>query len=186
MGRSKALLPCPPHGDTFVSRVIKTLWMGGVVEVAVVGRAGDTDLQREVQRAGPQACYVPNLSADLGQLSSVLVGISYAEQIGAGAAMIVPVDMPSIGAATVAALLHAFETGSHSIVRAVHRGRHGHPVIFAARLFDELRRADPSVGARAIMHANPSRVRDVVVDDSGVLLDIDTPVDYKALLDDSG
>ena len=38
-------------------------------------------------------------------------------------------------------------------MRAVHNGRHGHPVIFARAVFQELRHADQSVGARAVVRA---------------------------------
>jgi CTP:molybdopterin cytidylyltransferase MocA len=49
-------------------------------------------------------------------------------------------------------------------------------VIFKQRLFDALRRADPSAGAKAVLRANP--IEDVEVPDPGVAEDIDTPEDY--------
>lgn len=60
-------------------------------------------------------------------------------------------------------------------------GRHGHPVLFGRALFDELRRADPDVGARAVVRAEPGRVLDVEIDAPGVLRDVDWPSDYAAL-----
>ena len=186
MGRSKALLPCPPDGETFVTRAIRTLERGGVAGIVVVGRGTGDDLEREVTGSSPAAAYIVNLSADLGQLSSLLVAIEYAHRNAAEAVMFLPVDMPSIRADTVRALVCAFAEGSQPIVRAVHGGRHGHPVIVASSLFDEFRRADPAVGARAVLRADPSRIRDVEVDDPGVLRDVDTPLDYQALLGERG
>src|SRR4051812_22272172 len=183
MGRSKALLPCPPDSGTFLRRAITTLHAGGVADVVVVGRPADRDLEDEVMRS-PRAVYLANMSAALGQLSSVLVGIEYAERIVADAVMILPVDMPLVLAAMVRTLLDAFEAAPQPIARAVHRGRHGHPVIVAASLFDELRHADPTIGARAVMRGDPSRILDVDVDDPGVLRDVDTPDDYQALIDE--
>jgi molybdenum cofactor cytidylyltransferase len=69
------------------------------------------------------------------------------------------------------------------VLRATHQGRHGHPVIFAATLFPALRRADPKVGARALLHQDPSRVRNLEVDDPGVLRDFDWPTDYRGLFE---
>src|SRR5215212_10103441 len=138
MGRSKALLPCPSASQTFVTRAITTLYAGGLADVAVVGRAADQDLEDEVKRSSPPAFYLANPSADLGQLSSVLAAIAYAERVLAGAIMILPVDMPSVLPATVRMLLQAFEAAPQPIARAVHRGTHGHPVIVAASIFDEL------------------------------------------------
>jgi molybdenum cofactor cytidylyltransferase len=65
---------------------------------------------------------------------------------------------------------------SAPIVRAVHGGRHGHPVIFKRRVFDALRAADPSVGAKEVVRS--AGIEDVEVDDPGVLTDVDTPGDY--------
>ena len=181
MGTPKALLRHPADGRTFVAHTISTLDSGGVAEVAVVGRADDAGLQDEVSRSG--AVFLENPSADLGQLSSVLVGIGYAERRGADAVMMLPVDIPLIRAATVRALLGAFAAGGQPLARAVHRGQHGHPVIVAASLFPELRAADPSVGARVVLRRDPSRVCNVEVDDPGVLRDFDVPDDYRRLLD---
>ena len=76
-------------------------------------------------------------------------------------------------------LLAAISNGHLPLVRATHNGRHGHPVVFARRVFDELRHADPSVGARAIVPRHVLEGIDLEVDDAGVLLDIDEPADYE-------
>ena len=48
-------------------------------------------------------------------------------------------------------------------------------------MFDELRRADPEAGARAVVRAHQGAVLNVDVDDPGVVGDIDTPEDYRRL-----
>lgn len=181
MGTPKALLRHPRDGRTFVAHTISTLDSGGVAEVAVVGRPDDAELRDEVSRSSA-AAFLENPSSELGQLSSVLVGIQYAEHRGADAVMMLPVDTPLIRADTVRALLDAFAAGGQPVARAVHGGEHGHPVIVAASLFPELRAADPSLGARAVLRRDPSRVRNVEVDDPGVLRDFDVPEDYRRLL----
>ena len=65
--------------------------------------------------------------------------------------LVTPVDAPLVGAATVRQLLAAISNRHLPLVRATHNGRHGHPVVFARKVFDELRHADPGVGARAIV-----------------------------------
>ena len=182
MGRPKALLPCPPDGQTFVSQAVRTLRAGGVAEVAVIGRPDDSGLRDEVGRLGPPIPYLENPAPELGQLSSLLVGVSYAEACGADGVMVLPVDIPSVKSATVAALLEAFDRGPEPLVRAAYRGHHGHPVIFGRSLFAELNAADPGVGARGVVRRDPSRVRDLDVDDPGVLRDVDVPDDYRRLL----
>jgi molybdenum cofactor cytidylyltransferase len=180
MGRPKALLPCPPDGETFVARVVGTLLQGGVQPVLVVGRRGDTALYREVGRLGRGAAYVVNPAAEEGQLSSVLAGLEAADRAGATAILLMPVDVPQVRPGTIASVLRAFALKGASIVRATHQGRHGHPVLFARAVFEELRTADPGVGARAVVHADAGRVLNLEVDDPGVLRDFDRPAEYEA------
>ena len=55
-------------------------------------------------------------------------------------------------------------------------------MIFDRSVFDELRSADPSVGAKAVFAAHRDRVLDVEVEDAGAFEDIDTPEDYQRVL----
>ena len=57
-------------------------------------------------------------------------------------------------------------------------------MIFDRALFDELRRADPALGAKAIVRAHADAIVNVPVDDDGAFHDIDTPDDYGRLRDD--
>jgi molybdenum cofactor cytidylyltransferase len=181
MGRSKALLPCGDSGDTFVRRLAAALCEGGVEEALVIGRPDDDELRAEVEALAVRARYVENPKADEGQLSSVLAGLAAADRPGVRAILVTPVDAPMIAPATVAALIAAFRSSAAPILRAVHLGRHGHPVIFSREVFGDLRHADPALGARAVLRAHAPRVVDVEVADPGVLGDIDTPADYDAL-----
>jgi molybdenum cofactor cytidylyltransferase len=183
MGRAKALLTVPPENDTFVARLAKVLLDGGAADVLVVGRPDDEGLRSEVDRvAGTigRTRFVANHHADTGQLSSVIAGLNAADHPGVRAILVIPVDLPLVRQATVAALLGAFSSSSAPIARATCRSRHGHPVIFGRPVFDALRRADPEIGAKAVVRAHP--VMDVEVGDPGVLHDIDTPDDYARLL----
>ena len=179
MGRSKPLLRVPPGEQSFVGRAISTLRRGGIEQVAVVGRPGDEALGAELSRLDPSIPYLVNPTPELGQLSSVLVGLSYAESRGACGMLILPVDIPLVRPETVAVLLEAFEATSAAIVRPFHENRHGHPVIFRAAMFDALRQADISVGAKDVLRKHQSGVLNVPVTDPGVTRDIDRPQDYR-------
>ena len=185
MGRSKALLPCGPGRETFVARVVRTLQEGGVSNTLVVGRPLDTRLRAEVEHlAGAVTRYVENPAPDRGQLSSLIVGMDHASRRGAQAIIVMPVDMPQVRPASVAAIVAAFAEVRHSqalIFRAAYEGRHGHPVIFHRSIFDELRVADPELGAKAVLLAYADRILNVEVDDPGVVRDVDSPADYTAL-----
>jgi molybdenum cofactor cytidylyltransferase len=175
MGRSKALLA---SGDRpFVRRVLDTLEAGGIASRFVVVRPGDRALVAAIEAAGAGA--VLNPRADEGQLSSLIAGLDAADTDGVDAVLVTLVDVPLVQSSTVRDLLARAALSSAPIVRAVYRGRHGHPVIFKRATFTALRGADPAIGAKAVVRANI--VEDVEIDDPGVVEDVDTPSDYQRL-----
>jgi molybdenum cofactor cytidylyltransferase len=179
MGRPKALLARPPTGEPFIVHLVGVLRRGGVETVMAVVREDDDPLRAALagMAAPPQSVFNPD--PDRGHLSSLLCAVDAAEQAGADALLVTPVDMPLTRAETVASLVRAFTQCGAPITRAVYRGRHGHPVIFSRRVFDDLRHADPAVGARSVVRACGPRVLDVEVDDAGVLVDVDDPSAYR-------
>lgn len=176
MGRTKSRLPHPPSGHSFVGHLIRVAQDSGLNPVFVVAREDGGELADEVHGLG--GALVVNSDPDRGQLSSVLTALPAVEASGADAMVLLPVDVPLIAPAAVTAVLEAASDETVYISRASYRGVHGHPVLFKRAVFDELRAADPNVGARAVVRADPARVRDVEVDDPGVTVDIDTPDDY--------
>jgi molybdenum cofactor cytidylyltransferase len=178
MGRSKALLTTAA-GATFVAQLVSTLLEGGVADALVVGRPDDRPLRHEVDRIHGRVQFIENPRAEQGQLSSVIAGLNAADRPGTAAILVTPVDLPLVRPESVAALLAAFASSKHSIVRASHGGKHGHPVIFGRPVFAALRRADPDIGAKAVVRSHD--VLDVEVGDAGVLYDIDTPDDYERI-----
>ena len=179
MGRPKALLPV--GGDTFVTRVCRTLLHGGVDDLVVVAGAEHEAVAAAVSSAGLRARIVENTRRDEGQLSSVLAGLAVADRPGVDAVLVHLVDAPLVLAATARAVLDAFARTHAPIVRPDVGGRHGHPVLFARKVFDDLRGADPRVGAQAVVRALAAEICDVPVDDEGACRDIDTPEEFARL-----
>ncbi len=81
---------------------------------------------------------------------------------------------------TIDALVARFAPGR--IIIPVHGGRRGHPVIFAADLFDEILELSPDQGLNTVVRRQPERVVEVFVENAGVLRDIDTPEEFARLL----
>jgi CTP:molybdopterin cytidylyltransferase MocA len=179
MGRPKALLPI--GNDVFVTRVCRTLLDAGIGDLIVVAGAEHDDIAAAVDEAGLRARVVENPRREEGQLSSVLTGLAVADRPGVDAVLVHLVDAPLVRPETARAVLDAFLRTHAPIVRPAVGGRHGHPVLFARGVFDELRRADPAIGAKAIMRAHAAEVCNVPVDDEGAWRDIDTPEDYARL-----
>jgi CTP:molybdopterin cytidylyltransferase MocA/ribosomal protein S18 acetylase RimI-like enzyme len=178
MGYPKALLPHVDPDRTLIDYLVRSAIAAGAFPVLVVGSPQDAKLDHEATAAG--GTFIPNADADQGQLSSVLAGLAEASALPDCEAVIVtPVDVPLIKPATIERLITAHATSPALILRATHRGQHGHPVLFKREVFDELRHADRSVGARAVVRSHPGRVLDIEVDDPGVVIDVDTPADYE-------
>lgn len=87
--------------------------------------------------------------------------------------LVLPGDMPMIGADSILAVADAL--AEHPVAFSQYRGRRGHPVGFGAELYSELSALDGDEGARRIVARYPAHA--VVVQDPGVLVDIDTPSD---------
>jgi len=181
MGRAKALLPLE-HDETFLTRIITTLKAADVEDVVVVVGHDAPAIIAAFDRRPVTARVVVNPNYEAGQLTSLVAGLRVVDRPGVVAALVALVDAPFFQPATVRALVDRYRRTRARIVRPVHGGRHGHPVLIDRALFGAIGAADPSQGAKAIVHAHASADGDVEVDDEGAFADIDTPADYVARL----
>ena len=180
MGRAKAALPLGQTGETLVARVIRTLLIGGVPEVVVVAGA-HVDAVRLAMPREPRARMIEHDRWQDGQLSSLLAGLDAVDDPQLEAAMVTLVDVPLVTPATVVAVLGEWRRTRAPIVRPADGDRHGHPVIFDRSIFQDLRDADPAVGAKAVFARHRAGIVNVAVDDPGAFEDIDTQAEYDDL-----
>jgi len=181
MGRTKALLPV--GADTFVVRLTRSFVAAGVDDLVVVTGPERDAIDSALADAGIRARVVENPRREEGQLSSLHVGLALADRPGVVAVVVGLVDVPLVSAQTIGAVVEAYRRTHAPIVRPANGGRHGHPVLFARAVFDELRHADPALGAKAVVRAHAQDLVNVPVDDDGACADIDTPADYARLID---
>ena len=181
MGRAKAALPLGASGETVLARVIRGLIEGGVDDVTVVAGAHVVAV-REAMPSDRRIRLVEHAGWQNGQLSSLIAGLDAVAEPQLEAVLVTLVDVPLVRADTVAAVLRAWRATRAPITRPVDGDRHGHPVVFDAAVFDELRAADPRVGAKEVFAAHRARILDVPVTDEGAFLDLDTPGDYERAL----
>lgn len=179
MGQAKAALPLGTTGDTVVSRVVATLLAAGLPSVAVVAGAHIDAVRAAMPRFEPRACVIEHPGWAQGQLSSLLAGLAAVDDPQLEAILVTLVDVPLVRPDSVAAIVHAWRQTRAPIVRPVDGDRHGHPVVFDRAVFDDLRHADPAVGAKAVFAAHASRRLDVSISDDGAFVDIDTPTEHR-------
>lgn len=184
MGRSKALLEL--GGESFVGRAVRALRGGGCGEVLVVTPPADMGAASEVreQAAKLGARVITNGDPASEQIDSLRLALRAAPH--AEAALVLPVDAPLVTSAHVDAVAAAFRRTGSPVVVATHGGTRGHPVLFAAAVFPDLLAPGLEEGARSVIRAHEGAVCAIPVEAAGVLLDVDTPEDYRRLIGDAG
>jgi molybdenum cofactor cytidylyltransferase len=181
MGRPKALLT-DAEGRAFAVRLVETFASAGVDDIVVVTGTQHSDVERAVRDAAVRARCVRNPAPERGQLSSLLVGLDAVVQPALEAVLANPVDVPLVAARTVRSVIEAWRSARPPIVRPAIGALHGHPVLFDATVFEELRRASIDTGAKSVVRGHERDLVNVEVDDQWCLFDVDTPADYEVLL----
>ena len=161
-----------PHAGLPVVVAAATNMLAALPRVLAVVRADDTQVARALGALGCEVrvCH----DADTGMAASLTCGINHVR--GAPGWLIALGDMPGVEPATIAALSHAIADGARIAV-PVFQGRRGNPVAFSAVHLPLLLALDGDQGARSIVQSHA--VREVSVDDGGILRDIDTPDDLS-------
>jgi CTP:molybdopterin cytidylyltransferase MocA len=176
MGEPKAMLSA--GDDTFLRNAVHALRDGGCAYVVVVtGRLDDETARRIAEDAAElDAGIAVNPAAESQQVDSLRIGLA-ALPPRAEAAVVAPVDVPDVSGALVRAVVDAYRRTGAPIALPARDGRHGHPVLFDRRVFDELARPDLPRGARTVIHAHTAELAEVPVD--ALPVDVDTPDDYR-------
>jgi CTP:molybdopterin cytidylyltransferase MocA len=175
MGEVKALLPAG-DGRSFVAAIAEAARAGGCGGVLVVVGPPHGDAIRRALPAGVSVALNPR--PDRGMLSSVQAGLA-ALPATATAALVWPVDVPFVRAATVRTILHATPG---KIIVPVHgtrgKARGGHPLRLPRAFFGNVLALDLELGLKGLLDGQAASVERLTVDDTNVLVDVDTPEDY--------
>lgn len=177
MGRPKALLDF--DGTPCVGLVLGACREGGAASVVVVTSPGGGEVRAHC--AGTIEAI--NDHPERGMLSSLQEGLRKLPA-GAGAFLIFPVDFPIVPAAEVRRLIEAFAgraPGERIFIPSYDR-RRGHPVLVEAPLAAEFLALTPESSARAVMAGHAGEIVHVETPDERVLMDMDTPEDYRRCL----
>lgn len=174
MGRPKLLLPF--RDGTVVGSLIQALREGGVSEIVLVIAPGDEALRSWAMEAGVRIAVNPE--PERGMLSTILEGI---EAAGDKETLVVcPADLPALLPSTVRTVL----AQQSPLAVPSHQGKRGHPLVISPELIPEIRTLQLDVGLRELLDRHPDRLRIIEVDDPGCVRDVDTPEEYRALVED--
>lgn len=177
MGRLKPLLPWA--GVTLIEWQIAQLRDAGVSQVVAVLGSRAPEVEPLVTAAG--ATPVVNMLFREGRASSIRAAAA-AVDATARRIVIVGVDQPRPAWVTRRLLAKSSESRA-LILSPMFMGRGGHPIVLDASLLEELLRVDEAtLGLRAITERHRAEAIGVEFENSCVIVDLNTPVEYEAAL----
>lgn len=174
MGAFKPLLEV--GGQSMARRVAELMQSAGADPVVVVTGHRHEELETHLAGCGVRFVFNPDY-ASTQQLESLKLALTALPE-DCGRVLVTPADIPLVRPDTVARLLAA----EGDFIRPRCGERTGHPVVLAAGLFPELLRYDGPGGLKGAVERSGCVVRDVPVDDRGVLMDNDTQEDFQRTL----
>ena len=170
MGSPKALVPF--QGRPFLEHLLEVTAHREIGVRRVVLGAHAEPIAKVVNLKADEI--VINHEWEKGQLSSIQAALRSLPP-GTDGILLCLIDHPLISSALVQDLIEQFYTTKKPIVLPVYEGRRGHPVLFAASLYDELLRAPLETGARAVVWAHKGEVEEVQTNEEGCVLNLNDP-----------
>jgi CTP:molybdopterin cytidylyltransferase MocA len=174
MGEFKPLLPL---GEVTILERTVTLFQGaGIEDVRVVTGYRGTELEPLLARLGARA--VANPRYPEGMFSSVTAGVA---TIGSevDSFFVLPVDVPLVRPATIRRLLRFYWQEHGELIYPRFLGKQGHPPLISGRHAREIACWQGEGGLKAALAQWEPAALDVDVADGNILLDMDTPEDYR-------
>lgn len=182
MGQDKALLSY--RGRSFIQNILDALEAGGISQRTVV-LGHHAEMIRT--SAGLEAARVVlNTDWSQGQTSSLQCGLRSLRGSPTDAVLLCLVDHPTLTVQVITQLSQAYAELRSPVVIPTFRGQCGHPVLIGSPLFDAILALPPGVGANQLIRLYRDVTRWVQVDEPGILLDIDDPAAYQALIQSHG
>ena len=174
MGKPKPLLRF--NDTTFLEHIISVLKASDVDGITIVLGAGAETIKKSVDLSGTNI--VINKDYPKGQLSSLIAGIEQCPK-EIQAILVCLVDNPFVTKEVVDKIIGKFKETNNPIIVPVFNKRRGHPTLFSRSLFNELLSAPQEQGARYVVYSNEEKILELETSESGILISVDTPDDYK-------
>ncbi len=160
-------------GQSLLARCTGLFREAGIGKIAVVTGYRHAEVEAEAARFSLLTIHNPDY--DRGMFSSVCAALPHLT--GTDGFFILPVDIPLVRPATIAALIAAF--AEKTVVYPTFEGSRGHPPLIAAQLIPAILAHDGHGGLKSLLEHQEHQ--DVAVWDLGILQDADTPEDFAAL-----
>lgn len=177
--RMNGFKPLLPLGKaTITDHVISTFKSVNVDVILVVGYRRD-DVINTIKDKDIKVIF--NQDYEKEMFTSIQAGVREAGQRYKGF-FILPVDIPLVKPSTIQSLMAAAQENPGKIIYPIHKGKKGHPPLIPASLIPVILEWRKGGGLKAVLQAYEKRVIGVPVDDRYILVDVDTPDDYRKLV----
>jgi len=176
LGQPKQLLLW--KGEPLVRHVARTAVQAGLQPVIVVTGAAAAEVEKALVGFPVEIVYNPDWES--GQSTSVKAGL---QQVPAesGAVIYLLADQPRASKELLSSLVELHSVTLAPLVAPEVQGQRGNPVLFDRQTFPALFKLEGDVGGRPLFsHFRAARLP---WHDSSILLDIDSPEDYRQLLE---
>ena len=177
MGKFKPLLPL---GDkTVIEQVVETCLSAGVRDIQVVLGYKAHDVMAVLKN--PAVSWSINDDYQSEMFNSVKVGTD-ALKHDAEAFFILPVDIPLVRSQTLQLLMGFCGKDPRKIIYPTFLGERGHPPLIPHQYAGELTRWAGKGGLKGFLESYDHGSLDVPVCDAGILMDMDTPEQYRRIV----
>ena len=176
MGRPKAIVSV--GGRPMLDRTLSNVRDARIEPVVVVLGSHAREVRNAVDLSDASVVENPRFAEGLS--SSLRAGLK-AVPSDSRFVMVVLGDEPFVDPTTLERLVRRAEEGDGAIFIPTYKGVRGNPVVFDARLASEAERIEGDVGCRGMFPHHLREIREVPVDDPGVLVDIDTEPELRTV-----
>ena len=174
MGTPKALLPW--GGTTVLEAVLVNILSSSVDRTLVVLGAERARTGPLVQKYSASAVFNPDFRT--GMLSSVQTGFR-ALPAECRAALVFLADQPWVRKEVIGRVISAYFETDKGLVVPVYKGFGGHPFLVDMKYRKSVETLHADVGLRELLSLYPQDIKRINIEDSSILLDLDTPADYR-------
>ena len=165
-------------GSTVLEKAVDSFFQAGIRDIRVVTGHRANELFPIIDRLGVQT--IVNADFAEGMFSTISAGVKSLTAEVKGF-FLLPVDNPIVNRDTIEKIQHTFFSTEFGIVYPTYQGMRGHPPLISSSYVNEVLAWDKPGGMRSLLEQYEYDAVDVVVDDQGILLDMDTPEDYQQM-----
>ncbi len=178
MKQQKLLMPW--NGRTVVEATVEKALTSKADQVLVVTGSHRSEIESLLKSSGVKI--LVNESYQDGMLSTVLCGIKTIPS-AVDAVLVMLGDQPMIQTSVINRIIEIYQKEGAKIILPVWKGKRGHPVLFDLQFREEMFGLKGNPGLRELLQRYPNDVKEVEVDSSEIVEDLDTQEDYQKLKD---